>query len=119
MNNKINIADSELPIMKVIWEHPDLTSPEIFEYLDGNKNTFKTLLQRLVSKGAVKSTEINARTYKYRALISREEYTKYERKGFLQKVFDGSKEKMLLNFVKEEKITKEDLQKLLNMIEED
>lgn len=119
MTKKINIANSELPIMKVIWEHPDLTSPEIFEYLDGNKNTFKTLLQRLIAKGAVTSTEINSRVYRYRAAISREEYTRIERKGFLQKVFDGSKEKMLLNFVKEENITKEDIQKLLDMIEED
>lgn len=105
--------------MKVIWEHPNLTSPEIFEYLDGNKNTFKTLLQRLVAKGAVKSAEINARAYRYSAIISREEYTKNEQKGFLQKVFDGSREKMLINFVKEEKITKEDLQKLMEMIEEE
>lgn len=119
MKNKINIADSELPIMKVIWEHNNLTSPEIFEYLEGNKNTFKTLLQRLVAKGAVQSTEINARTYRYSAIISRDEYIKSERKGFLQKVFDGSKEKMLLNFVKEEKITKQDLQKLMQMIEEE
>lgn len=119
MNSKIKIADSELPIMKVIWEHPGLTSPEIFAYLQGNKNTFKTLLQRLVAKGAVKATEINARTFRYSAIITREEYTKREQRGFLQKVFDGSKEKMLLNFVKEEQITKEDLQKLIEMIEEE
>lgn len=119
MNDKINIADAELPIMKVIWEHDNLTSSEIFAYLDGNKNTFKTLLQRLVAKGVVKSTEINARTYHYSARITREQYTKMERRGFLQKVFDGSKEKMLLNFVKEENITKEDLQRLFSMIEEE
>lgn len=119
MNNKINITDSELPIMKVLWQHDNLTSPEIFEYLEGNKNTFKTLLQRLVSKGAVKATEINSRTYRYSALISRQEYTKKESKGFLQRVFDGSKEKMLLNFIKEENINKEDLQKLLDSIEEE
>ncbi len=118
MKHTINIADAELPIMKVIWEHDNLTSPEIFAHLDGNKNTFKTLLQRLVAKGAVSSTEINARTYRYSALISRAEYTKTERKGFLHKVFDGSKEQMLLNFVKEENITKDDLQRLLDMIEE-
>lgn len=119
MSKNINIADAELPIMKVIWEHDNLTSPEIFAYLNGNKNTFKTLLQRLVAKGAVRSTEINARTYRYSAQITREQYTKMERHGFLQKVFDGSKEKMLLNFIKEENVTKEDLQKLLDMIEEE
>ena len=119
MNHKMNIADGELPIMKVIWEHPNLTSPEIFEYLEGNKNTFKTLLQRLVAKGVIKATEINTRTYHYEAIVSREEYTQNEHRGFLQKVFDGSKEKMLLNFVKEENITKADLEKLLDLIGEE
>ena len=119
MKRTIAIADAELPIMKVIWEHDNLTSPEIFAYLEGNKNTFKTLLQRLVAKGAVKSTEINARTYRYSAQITREQYTKMEQRSFLQKVFDGSKEQMLLNFVKEENITKEELQRLFELIEED
>ncbi len=119
MSKKINIADSELPIMKILWERDNLTSPEIFENLEGNKSTLKTLLQRLVTKGAVEATEINSRTYRYSATVKKEEYIKSERKGFLQKVFDGSKEKMLLNFVKEENVTKEDLQRLLDMIEEE
>lgn len=72
-----------------------------------------------MEKNVVTSTEINSRVYRYNANISRDEYTAIERKGFLQKVFDGSKEKMLLNFVKEENITKEELQKLLDMIERD
>lgn len=119
MNEKINIANSELPIMKVLWEEDNLTSPEIFEHLDGNISTLKTLLKRLVDKGFVKATKINSRTNRYSALISKEDYISFERKGFLQKVFDGSKKKMLLNFVKEENITRYDLEKLLQMIEEE
>ena len=119
MNKKINIADSELPIMKVLWEKDNLTSPEIFANMSGNISTLKTLLKRLVDKGAVKATEIKSRTYSYSAIVSEKEYIQNERKGFLQKVFDGSKEKMLLNFVKEENITKEDIENLLKMIEEE
>ncbi len=118
MRNHIHIADSELPIMKVLWEKGESTSPEIFAHLEGNKSTLKTLLQRLVSKGAVKATELTSRSYRYSAAISREEYTSAEGSGFLQRVFDGSARQMLLNFVKEEQITKEDLQALLNQIEE-
>ncbi|MEG0898825.1 MAG: BlaI/MecI/CopY family transcriptional regulator [Oscillospiraceae bacterium] len=119
MDKKINIADSELPIMKVLWEKDNITSPEIFDGMSGNISTLKTLLKRLVDKGAVKATEINSRSYRYSAVVSEDEYICSERKGFLQKVFDGSKEKMLLNFVKEENITKDDLEKLLEMIEEE
>lgn len=119
MKRQISIADAELPIMKVLWEKGELTSPEIFANMTGNKSTLKTLLQRLVAKGAVSAAEINARTYRYSSIVSREEYTRQERIGFLHKVFDGSAQKMLLNFVREENITRDDLQKLAEMIEED
>lgn len=119
MSKRISITDAELPIMKVLWEKGCVTSPEILDQLDGNKSTLKTLLLRLVNKGAVKSEEINTRTYRYRALITEDEYITDVRKIFLQKAFNGSAEKMLLNFVKEENITKTDLQHLISMIEED
>ena len=50
MEKTISIADAELPIMKVLWEKEDLTSPEIFANMTGNKSTLKTLLKRLVKK---------------------------------------------------------------------
>lgn len=118
MKRRIAIADAELPIMKVLWDKDALTSPEIFADMPGNKSTLKTLLKRLVDKGAVRAEQISSRTYRYSAVVSREEYVNYERGGFLQKVFDGSREKMLLNFVKEEHMTREELEKLLDLIEE-
>lgn len=119
MKKQISIADSELPIMKVLWENGEMTSPELLSKLSGNKNTLKTLLKRLTEKGAVGINEIGKRAYSYFPVISEEAYINKERKGFLQRVFDGSKEKMLLNFVKEEKITRKDLEDLMMMIEED
>lgn len=119
MNKHIHIADAELPIMKVLWEQDNLTSPEIFAGLEGNRNTQKTLLKRLVSKGAVRAEEINSRTFRYSALVTREEYIRQERGSFLNKVFDGSAAKMMLNFVQEEKISREELQELLDMIEKE
>ena len=119
MKNRISIADAELPVMKVLWEKGTLTSPQIFEGMEGNKNTLKTLLQRLVAKGAVTVDESVPRKSLYTAAISRDEYIKNERKGFLQKVFDGSAKMMLMNFVQEEKITKKDIEDLLALIEEE
>ena len=51
--------------------------------------------------------------------MTQQEYINSERKSFLQKAFDGSAKKMLLNFVQEENITKEELQQLIDMIEEE
>lgn len=116
---KIQIADSELPIMKVLWKESPLTSAEILSKMEGNTNTLKTLLQRLVAKGALETEAIDKRSYSYRPVISQKEYRKICSKGFLEKVFDGSTQAMLLNFVKEEQVTKEELEELLRQIEEE
>jgi len=119
MQKKVIINDSELPIMKVLWKQDGITSPEILAQLRGNKSTLKTLLGRLVSRGAVRTEEINQRNYRYYAVVSEEDYIAGQRRSFLQKVFDGSAEKMLLNFVREENISPEDLRSLLNQIMEE
>lgn len=115
----IRIAEAELPIMKVLWERGALTSTEILANLSGNKSTLKTLLKRLVEKGAVQTEEIKSRTFLYQAIVTREEYINQERKGFRERVFDGSRKNMLLNFVKEEKITRKDIADLLELIEKE
>jgi BlaI family penicillinase repressor len=119
MAKHITITDSELPIMKVLWARGAATSPEILESLGGNKSTLKTLLLRLVQKGAVRTEELSARAYRYSPAITQDEYIAKTRTNFLQKAFDGSAEKLLLNFVREENVTKEDLQKLITMMEDE
>ena len=117
MSKKIVINDCELPIMKALWKKDGITSPEIFTDIDGNKSTLKTLLGRLVERGAVRIEEINQRTYRYFAVVTENDYIEGQRKTFLQKVFDGSAEKMLLNFVKEENISADALRRLVDLIE--
>lgn len=117
MDRRIVINDSELPIMKALWEKDGVTSPEILDGLRGNKSTLKTLLARLVERKAVRVEEINRRTYRYFAVVTRDDYIEGQRKAFLKKVFDGSAEKMLLNFVKEENISADALQRLIDLIE--
>ena len=119
MAKKIVVNDSELPLMKSLWKRDGVTSPELFDGLKGNKSTLKTLLSRLVERGAVRVEEINQRTYRYFAVVTEDAYIEGQRETFLNKVFDGSAEKMLLNFVKEENISADALRRLVELIEED
>lgn len=123
MNEKIAITDAELDIMRVLWEKGSCTSPEILQGVSRtetrNRNTMKTLLLRLVNKGAVGYEEINSRTYKYFPIVTQDAYVSAESESFMKKLFSGSPQKMLLNFVKEEQITKNDLQRLIDLIEDD
>ena len=118
---KYEITDAELEIMKVLWENSELTLNEIVEKLSEkekkNKSTIKTLLYRLVEKKSVKSITKEKRENTFQAIINREEYLKKENESFLKRLYNGSTNKLLLNFVEEKKISKKDLQDLLNLIE--
>jgi len=117
------ITDAELVIMKALWKIGASTSPDIFAAIPNcdelNTGTLKTLLSRLVSKGVVKAEEINSRNYMYTPVITEDEYISENRKRIIDHVFDGSVQKMLLNFIKEEKVTSDDLEQLIKQIEED
>ena len=118
---KYQITDAELEIMKVLWKNKELTLNEIVEILSKkekkNKSTIKTLLYRLIEKGSVKSITKNKKENTYKAEIRKEDYLKKENETFLTKLYNGSTNKLLLNFVEEKKITKKDLKDLLDLIE--
>lgn len=116
------ITDAELEIMKVLWEKKSLTLNELVEELSKeeqkNKSTIKTLLYRLIDKKMVKSVEKNKKENEYKPLISEKKYLKSANENFLDKVYDGNVDHMLLNFVEDKKITKEEIEKLLKILDE-
>ena len=123
LNKKYEITDAELQIMKLLWENKELTLNEIVEKLSKienekkNKSTIKTLLYRLVEKQSVKSITNKKKENTFIANISKEKYLKKENESFLSKLYNGSTNKLLLNFVEEKKISKKYLHDLLDLIE--
>ena len=122
MENKYNITDAELEIMKELLENKQLSLNELTEKLNKkeprNKNTIKTLLYRLIEKSAVKSINKNQKENEFKANISKEKYLKKENQSFLNKLYNGNTSNMLLNFVENKEISKEELKKLIEMIED-
>lgn len=121
ITKKYEITDAELEIMKVLWKYGELTLNKIVEILSKNENknksTIKTLLYRLIEKESVKSITNKTKENTYKATINEEEYLKKANETFLEKLYNGSTNKLLLNFVEEKKISKKDLQDLLDLIE--
>jgi len=117
------VSDAELDIMKVLWKYGSLTSPAIFAKIttgeDRKIGTLKTLLSRLVQKGSVRCEEINSRHYLYIPVLTEDEYLRVNRRRLIDRVFDGSAKKLLLNLVKEENVTREELEELIREIEND
>ncbi|MBP3800767.1 MAG: BlaI/MecI/CopY family transcriptional regulator [Clostridia bacterium] len=122
MKEKYEITDAELEIMQVLWENKECNLAEIIEKLsvneEKNKNTIKTLIHRLTQKGAIESKKINSKEVIYIPKVSERKYIKKESNNFLDKVFNGNINKLLLNFVEDKKVSKEELQKLIDIMED-
>src|SRR5690625_295524 len=71
-----NVSPSEWEVMRVIWTTNPITSKEISEILKEKKgwklSTTKTLIGRLVKKGAITS-EAKGRKYEYSPIVSQKE----------------------------------------------
>ena len=121
MKDKYDITDGELEIMQVLWNNGNCGLAEIVAELDKtkkrNKNTVKTLLYRLVYKGAVQSQKVNGQEFSYAATITEKKYLSKANDSFLSKLYKGNVEKLLLNFVEDKTVSKEELQRLVNMLE--
>lgn len=121
MKDKYDITDGELEIMQVLWNNENCGLAEIVAELDKtkkrNKNTVKTLLYRLVDKGAVKSQKVNSQEFSYTATITEKKYLSKANNSFLSKLYKGNVEKLLLNFVENKTVSKVELQKLVDMLE--
>lgn len=117
----IKISDAELEVMKVIWGRKETTSLEIIkelEYCNWNDNTIRTLINRLIAKKAVGISKKEGKTYTYVPLIKQDEYKLKRSRNFVKQFFDGSIHDMILNFIDNDELSKEDLQDLVNKVNE-
>lgn len=122
MNNKaVQISEAEIEVMKVLWETGEMSAKEIITEIEKTNNwkpkTIQTLITRLVAKGAVSAEKKDAKAYLYSAAVTREEYERYANKNFIKKLYNGSLNLMLASFIKDEKLSKEDIQELKNILE--
>lgn len=122
MQDKFEITDSELEIMQVLWKNGgQLNLSQIVEELDNvkkrNKNTVKTLVYRLVNKGSISSENTGGLGFLYRTEITENEYLKKENKSFVEKLYKGNVQKLLLNFVEDKAVSKDEIRRLLDILE--
>lgn len=113
----IKLFDSELRIMEVLWKEGDLPAGQIAkilkEEIGWNRNTTYTVIKKCVEKGAVRRNEPN---FICSAAISREQVQEYETEELIGKMFGGSKEKFFAAFLDGERLSKEEIENLKQMV---
>jgi len=115
-----NIAESEWRVMQVLWGSGPQTANDVVNALSGEvkwkPRTIKTLISRLVKKGAVKVTEEGYR-YRYSAAVDESECVRSETKSFIRRVYQGAMKPALAAFIEDADLSDkeiEDIQKILN-----
>jgi len=119
MKTPPRISEAEWSVIKPIWQRPGITASEVIEALspacDWSPATIKTLLNRLLQKGALRF-EKEGKAYLYYPLFSEEDYRKAESRSFLSRVFDGAFSPMLAHFLSSERLSEKELDEIEKLI---
>ncbi len=115
-----NISDAEWTVLKALWDSGPLTAGEVVAALEGQNHwkprTIKTLLARLVKKGAVRC-DVDDKRYVYRPAITRQQAARREARSFLSRVFDGALVPAVVTFIKESDLSAEEIEQLKAILE--
>jgi BlaI family penicillinase repressor len=121
-----SITDAEWQVMKVLWEREGqwLAAADIVEPVARergvNHRTVRTLLARLVKKGAVETRDSGGAGggFLYRAKVSREAAERAESKSFLSRVFDGQAAPALVHLLAEsrDRLSAKEIQELRDLL---
>ena len=107
----IKLFDSELKVMCVLWNEGDTTAKHISDVL----NTTYTLIKRCIKKGAIERSEPN---FMCHALIPKEEVQEAETKELVDKIYDGSVDKLFAALLGRKKLSAEQIMKLKQIVED-
>ena len=114
------ISEAEWDVMKIVWDHGPLTSGDVVKRLADDKDwkprTIKTLLARLVRKGAVAAQESDGK-FLYAARVTREVLAKREGRSFLARVFDGAVAPALVHFIQDADLSPQQIAELKKILD--
>ena len=120
MSEIMRLPDTELEIMKVIWESGEtLSTSEIKILLERqrpwNVSALQTLLNRLIDRGFLESYKEGKNRF-YTPLVAEKDYLAVENKAFLEKVNDRSVTKLVASLFDSHSISEADLDELAAFI---
>ena len=114
------ISEAEWEVMNVLWQSSPLTASdvvnEVGSLMQWHPKTVKTLLARLVRKGALRYKQEGNR-YLYTPVHPRQRHVEAESRSFIERVFGGSATPALVHFVEAMELSDDDLDELRQILE--
>ena len=113
------LTDQELEIMKVIWETDSVRVRNVYEKLRAKRKiaytTVMTMMNILEQKGHLTKSD-GERAYQYRSTRSRKKVLRDMVREFVNRVFNGSADPLLVHLVEDKKLSGKDLAEIRGMI---
>src|SRR5438093_10459062 len=121
LSKKPILTSQELEIMKVVWRSGASTVRGVYETLLGQRKiaytTVMTMMNILEQKGYLKKTQKD-RAYVYQATRPQKQVIRGMVREFVDRVFNGSAEPLLLHLVEDRRVSEQDLEEIRLMLRE-
>jgi len=113
------LTKAQEEILRVLWEIEDGAVTDVIDRLPDPKpayNTVATVLKVLEKKEYV-SHKVYSKTYVYFPVVSKKEYAQFLLKDTMKGLFNNSVKQTVSFFVKQKKVSLDELEELKQMIE--
>ena len=115
------ISEAEHAVMEVLWDHAPLSAAQVCDIVcerrDWSVATVKTLLSRLVTKGAL-ATKPDGRRFLYRPTFERVSYVGGESRRLVNRLFGGRASSLFAHLAETEALTEDDLAEIETLMKE-
>ncbi len=118
-NKTAGLTAREEEVMNLFWDNGPMFVRELLEHYEEPRphfNTLSTIVRSLEEKGYL-SHRSYGKTYRYFAVIKREEYRKISLSSVIGKYFDASPFNAVSALVRNEELSADELRRLLEMVE--
>ena len=109
------MTGQELEIMKIVWERDTATVRDVYETLLLRRKvaytTVMTMMKILERKKYLKKTQVD-RAYVYRPAQPKRQVIGAMVKEFVNRVFNGSAQPLLVHLVEDQNLTREELEEI-------
>ena len=116
---EIKLFDSELKVMEVLWREGDSTAKHISQVLGEetgwNINTTYTVIKRCIKKGAIARSEPG---FLCHVLLRKEQVQEAETNELINKVYDGSADKLFAALLGRKKLSAGQIEALKQIVGE-
>jgi BlaI family penicillinase repressor len=113
------ISEAEWVVMEVVWRKHPVTALEVVQQLTAHKQwqdqTIRTMLRRLIRKKAL-AYKAEGKVFYYEPAVSREQCVRGESESFLERVFGGTAQPLLLQLMQETNLSSDEIAELKRIL---